>query len=308
MGASSTAGLKPRGAGATFDAGESTAKCALSSPGTVTCDVGKVVSGSPEEVHVLFAVGERGTQQVVASVSGNEADPDPANNVAIADAQFGPPLLRLTPATASFGIVPKGQQSPRVKFTVTNRADSGVNVVVGTPSVTGAQASQFKIGAGEDFCTGQTLAPGGTCIIRPRFAPTISTPGPVSATLSVPTDQPGSPLTAALNGVVDVSPIAHLWPDTANFGSVQVGRRSAVQNFKVTNKGGSDLEIGTLAVSAQWQVVNDACSDTSLAPAAKCVVKLRFAPTQAGETLGNLFVPSNAAGSPASAALSGVGT
>jgi len=87
-------------------------------------------------------------------------------------------------------------------FTVTNSGTA--DLVIGTLSITGANASEFSIE--NDNCSNQTITPLGTCTCDVVFAPTSE--GKKSANLGIPSNDPETPTlnvplsgTAAFGGV-----------------------------------------------------------------------------------------------------------
>ncbi|HEX3055509.1 MAG TPA: choice-of-anchor D domain-containing protein [Gaiellaceae bacterium] len=82
----------------------------------------------------------------------------------------------------------------------------------------------------------------------------------------------------------------------------------------ITNTGGdgaADLQLGQLAIqgtnASEFVIGNDPCSNTSIAAGASCSVTIQFSPEADGNRTATLVVPSNAASSPDSVALSGSG-
>jgi hypothetical protein len=100
--------------------------------------------------------------------------------------------ISVTPAVQAFDTVEVGQQSPPQTFTVANLGST--NLVIGTITVTGAEASEFRIQ--HDSCSGQTVAPSGTCLLEVLFAP-ISTDAK-TATLQIPSNDPETPFLEVL--------------------------------------------------------------------------------------------------------------
>jgi hypothetical protein len=110
--------------------------------------------------------------------------------------------IELSPTSADFGEVvnviyvwgggPAYHSSTRT-FTVTSTG--GLDLSVGSPSVSGPNADQFAIS--RNTCT-SALVPTATCEVDVTFTPL--SVGVKSATLEVPSDAPGSPRTALLAG------------------------------------------------------------------------------------------------------------
>jgi hypothetical protein len=132
--------------------------------------------------------------------------------------------IELSPASADFGEVlnvtyewgPEHHSSTRT-FTVTSTG--GLDLSVGSPSVSGPNADQFAIS--RNTCT-SALAPTETCEIDVTFTP-FST-GARSATLEVPSDAPGEPRTALLTGTgVPKIVVTRLTAEPATFSAGPLG-------------------------------------------------------------------------------------
>ncbi len=103
--------------------------------------------------------------------------------------------LVIAPASRDFGSVRTGDQAVYL-FRAINRG--AFDLAIGTISApTGTNAVDFSVLS--DLCSNQTLTPGASCTIQAAFLPTGT--GAESAVLSVPSDDPASPVTAvALTG------------------------------------------------------------------------------------------------------------
>lgn len=126
--------------------------------------------------------------------------------------------ITVNPASLYFASVNVGKSSIKT-VTVTNTGTA--DLVIGTIEITGTDASEFSIL--NYVCSGQTLAPSGTCRVDVRFSPTSGTPARFSmveyfrqamslltptgykqsksADLSIPSNDPDTPtLEAPLSG------------------------------------------------------------------------------------------------------------
>lgn len=98
------------------------------------------------------------------------------------------PNIAAIPASYNFGSVSLGNQSPARTFTISNTGT--LALIPGAITLTGTDASAFSIQ--DDTCSGQTLAPAGTCDLQVVFAPT--TVGRKSAALSIASNDPDAPV------------------------------------------------------------------------------------------------------------------
>ena len=106
--------------------------------------------------------------------------------------------LSPAPAGRSFGTVTTGFSSVAQTFTVTNTGTDPL--VVGTAQPSGADADQFALSA--DQCSGQTVAPAGSCTLQAVFRPTSG--GAKTASLRIPSNADGNPHQLPLEGVGSV--------------------------------------------------------------------------------------------------------
>jgi hypothetical protein len=70
--------------------------------------------------------------------------------------------------------------------------------VIGTISIGGTDAGQFKLVAGKDRCSGKTVRPGKACTFRVSFR-TVS-PNTKSATVAIPSNDPDGPNVLQITG------------------------------------------------------------------------------------------------------------
>ncbi len=80
------------------------------------------------------------------------------------------------------------------------------------------------------------------------------------------------------------------------FAQVTIGT-SSTQRLTISNDGGSNLVLGTLASTdlliAPFSLINDKCSGQNLSPASQCTVDLRFSPTNLTNENDSFDIPSN---------------
>ncbi len=94
------------------------------------------------------------------------------------------PQVSVSPASQDFGSQPVGGASAAQTFIVSNTGSAAL--VLGSLSIQGTSALDFQ--RLSDNCSGQTLAPAGTCTVDVEFAPKSS--GSKSAYLTVPSNLP----------------------------------------------------------------------------------------------------------------------
>lgn len=110
-------------------------------------------------------------------------------------------------------------------------------------------------------------------------------------------------------GRLTLGALATLSPSSAAFGTQAVGVTSATVTFTLTSSGVGALTVGTVTITGvdpgQFVLSSDTCSGKTVAAGLGCSVKVAFAPNSAGSKSATLVVPTNAAGSPHTSALSG---
>ena len=207
--------------------------------------------------------------------------------------------IAIAPPSRSFGSIPLGGQSAPLSFTVSNTGGQ----VSGVPAVTlsGAGAGEFAIAG--STCT-QTLAPGATCTIQVKFAPTmIGTP---SATLGV-VASPGGSVSADVTGDAIADGGLVIIPSSYEFPVVAVGDTDTPQTLTVQNLGEATTGPILLTVTGpnanEFTIASTTC--TTLAPLETCTVTVVFAPQGIGTRTATLTA-SATPGGVATAALSGV--
>jgi len=137
------------------------------------------------------------------------------------------PDIRINPIFHDFGSVRVGSSPSAQTFAVTNT--SNANLVIGSISITGADATELSIQ--DDNCSGQTLAPLGTCTLKVLFSPL--SVGSKSANLSITSNDPDTPtLDVPLSGVAcqpdgDVAPLGNR-DGTVNVGDALIALRFAL--------------------------------------------------------------------------------
>jgi len=214
------------------------------------------------------------------------------------------PVAALFPASVAFGSITVGQSSNSKLATLTNTGDQPLSV--NAIGVAGADALDFI--ATPNCSVPTVLSPNATCTVSIVFGPTAA--GTRQASLSVKDNAPGSPQSIVLSGN-GASPIATvtLTPGSLSFATTPLGSSSAVQNVTVTSAGSAPLHISSVLPSganpADFQV-NSACSGAYPA-GSSCSIAVTFSPVGAGQRTASLIISDDAANSPQSVQLTGMG-
>jgi len=249
------------------------------------------------------AAGSRSSALTLVSGSPVAAAPIRGTAVAPANARLKPP------GPVDFGTVLVGRSSPRVAFSVKNTGK--VAVTIGTVTIDGPNADQFEtqFPGSRDTCSDATLDPGESCTLRVRFTPTSG--GAKTAQLSVPSADLSGPVTAKLDGTGSVVADLRATPSPMDFGAIALGSMSKGRKVTVRNTGGSDVTLGSSAITGtdagQFAILDDGCDGVTLAPNQFCRIRVRFTPAGAeGPRSAALEIPSDAFSDPLVDELQGI--
>jgi hypothetical protein len=248
----------------------------------------------------LYAAG------LSANGSGSSGDKAAATTLAVTVASASAPQIVVTDSVAPpddhqipFGTITNGLTSDQT-VTITNSGDA--DLVIGTIASGDPLAAPFSITA--DPCSGQTIAPAGTCSLTVRFAPTAATlsndsfdiPSNDSSTGTVTVSLSGTGTAALMPNIIVTDSVAPSDDHQIPFGTVNDGLTSE-QSVTITNSGDADLIIGTIAggdpLAAPFSITADPCSGQTIAPAGTCSLTVRFAPTAATLSNDSFDIPSN---------------
>jgi hypothetical protein len=202
-----------------------------------------------------------------------------------------------------------GTTSSALASTLSNTGNATLNI--GNIAIGGTNPTDFAIATGTNAC-GATLAANATCNIYVTFTPAAAQA--YTATLTV-TDN-ASPATQASTltgtGAAASAPIATLSPASLSF-TATTGTTAAAQAATLSNTGNATLNISSIALAGtnptNFAITTgtNSCGET-LSSGATCNIYVTFTPASAASFSASLQVTDNAAGSPQSTSLSGIGT
>jgi hypothetical protein len=217
----------------------------------------------------------------------------------------GVPTASGSPNPFDLGASTVGNLIPAQTETITNTGNA--TLTVGTASISGVNAGDFTITA--DTCSGASLAPAATCTVALSATPTAA--GHRNANLSVPSNDPASPLLIPLTITGYQPPTASPSANPLAFGAQAVASTSAPLTETITNTGIAHLSISTVtpggANSADFTITADTCAGASLAPGATCTLSITFSPGAAGARNASVSIASNDPAGPLVIALAGNG-
>lgn len=188
---------------------------------------------------------------------------------------------------------------------------SATPITVRSSMITGADASNYSIQQGQDFCTGQTIPAYGSCHVNVIFFALANGPGPKNnATLEVTDDAPQT---------VDV-PLS----GTGLTGTLSVSASSLDLGKQVINQGGSnsepvtvtDNQVASALVTNQQIIGPDAasfsingggCEGYNIGTGNTCQIYIQFNPTSAGAKNAQLEIDNDGTQTPLLVSLTGQG-
>jgi FtsP/CotA-like multicopper oxidase with cupredoxin domain len=240
---------------------------------TVQASTGETCSAAPTAGACTITFQSGGTRTLTATYSGETN----VNGSASTTVTQGVSGVSLSTTSLLFGNQVVGTLSAAQQVTLTN---------VGTTTLT-ISIIQWSPNFSDSNNCGGSLAPGSSCRINVRFAPT--TTGVLTGTLTITDSDITSPQIVTLTGT-GVQAGVTLSPTSFNFGTV-ARRSSATTTFTLTNSGTSSLTINSIRIGV----------------GARCAINVRFSPTTGGALNATLQVTDNAPNSPQTAALTGTG-
>jgi hypothetical protein len=188
--------------------------------------------------------------------------------------------------------------------TLTNTGDAPLQVSGVSINATGAR--NFVVD--DDHCSGQTLAPGGQCIVEVLFLPTST--GAKAASLDFEDDAVDSPQSVTLAGVGQ-SPVIAVTPARLEFSPQTLGTESPPRSLTITNEGTVPLQVEGVATAgkggAEFAVVGNGCAAAPVEPGHSCKVEVQFKPSNMGAASALVQIEDDAPGSPHVAVVSGTG-
>ncbi len=200
----------------------------------------------------------------------------------------------LSPLSLSFATQSYGTVSAPQTVRISNTGDQPLTLIA-------AQVAPADYAVANNC--GPVLSAHSDCTVAVTFSPLSQ--GQISGTLTV-SDQ-FRIQTVALSGTGIAPPLALLAPTMLSFPATVSGQSSTAQTVTVTNSGGGQLQITSIAVTGEFSET-DACLRLSLANRTSCAIQVKFSPRSAGTANGTLTLFGNMPGGQANVPLSGTGT
>jgi hypothetical protein len=243
-------------------------------------------------VSIAFLPTASGTRSGIFSITDGAG----TQTASLTGVGASPATDALSPLALSFAAQQITTASPAQQITLTNSGDLPLTLI----------AAQIANG---DFTVvnacGNSLNPHSACSMSVAFQP--KNIGALTGVLSI-SDQYRTQ-TVMLTGTGIAPPGVSLAPfSTVNFPSTGVGLPSAPQTVTLTNNGGGQLLLQSVALSGDFSIVTGSNNcGTSLAVNAACTMQVIFLPSAGGPRSGLLTITDNAPNSPQTLQLTGSG-
>ena len=250
-----------------------------------------LAAGTGCTINVTFTPSSPVT--VNASLTVTDSASGSPQSVSLTGTGLGP-IVSFSQPSLSFGNQNVGTASSAQQVTLSNTGSAALTI--SSIATTVGSFSQTN------NC-GTALAAGANCAINVTFTP--SSPGTVTASLTVTDNASDSPESVSLTGT-GVAPIVSFSQTSLSFGNQNVGTPSSTQQVTLSNTGTAPLTISSIATTQSSFSQTNSCG-TGLAAGASCPINVTFTPSSLGPVSASLTVTDNASGSPHTVTLSGTG-
>ena len=234
-----------------------------------------------------------------ASASGNVTITSTASNSTLTIPLSGTGIAQGTlgsnPISLSFGNVIVGSNQS-LSETVTNTGGSSVTISQATITGTGFSLSGIT--------TPLTLTGGQSATFSVKFAPTSAASASGNVTLTSTASNPS--LTIPVTGAGVTQGTLGSNPASLNFGSVTVGNNQSLSET-VTNTGGTSVTISQASVTGTGFSLNGITTPLTLTAGQSTTFNVKFTPTSAASTSGNVTLTSTASNPTLTIPLAGTG-
>jgi hypothetical protein len=262
-------------------------------PETNNCGA-SVPAGGSCQISVTFKPSGTGSESASVSITDNApGSPQslPLSGVGVL------PAVTFSPTNLTFATQLVYSTSPAQKVTLTN---TGLGVLKIT---SGKVSGQF----GVNTDCGETLASGAKCTASVTFKPT--TKGPLSGSISITDNAPGSPQSVPLSGT---GTFVQLTPTTLNFGTQPVNTTSVPKYITLVNKGDATVNLTDTGITINGADPGDFAQQnncgSSVPSGGNCRIKVTFTPAQQGKRSADVSISDDGGGSPQTVPLTGTGT
>ena len=261
------------------------------SAGTCGTNLGSGISCT---IQLSFSPKQAGQLTATLVVSSSTPGVSPIQ-VALSGVGQGASGINISPSQMSFVQTQLGESTAAQLATISNNSNltaSGMAIAI---------SSSFSLT--QNTC-GSSLGPGASCSAGVIFTPTAN--GVVNGTFGISSVTFSEPATAVLVGIGGAAGSIQVQPGTVAFPSTGVGMSSAPRAVTLTNNGLVAVSDLSVSPSSDFQISSSTCG-VAIEPTGACTLQVAFAPSGAGQQVGNLSVTSGSLAAPVQIALSGMG-
>ena len=273
---------------------------------TDTCGP-SLAAGASCQISVVFTPSGAGAASGQLSVSSNASGSPHTVGLSGTGVLASAGILQWSDASAiAFANTTVGGDAATHTLTLSNNGTG--TATLGTITIGGTNAADFRVDGGSTCAGSQQLAAGAQCTVVLGFSPGAA--GERSASLSLSATNASTPDAIALSGtgIAAAAPALDLSADAMSFVAPATGTAPA-QTLTLTNTGTADLHLSALAIStAGFSLADGSCgaAPITLAPGASCTVDVSWAGTAAGSSeTATLTLTGDMAGGSATVSLSG---
>lgn len=253
-----------------------------------------LASGQTTSVGVAFSPSLNGTSSGSVTLVSNATNSP--TTVALSGTGIQPQISVL-PSSVAFGSVTVGASNTQ-SMTIQNTGTANLSLTQAALSGQGFALTGLALPL--------TVVPGSSATFILSFTPT--TAANFTASLSLVSNAPGSPLSVPLSGTgLAQSLQLSVSPGALSFGSMTVGTSSS-QPITISNAGNSAVTVSQIGVTGTAYSATGLSLPVGLSAGQTTSFSVVFAPMSAGSLPGTISVVSNATNSPAMVTLSGTGT
>ncbi len=245
-----------------------------------------IAAGSSANISVTFSPTAAGSAAGTVQITHDA----PGSPTSVSLSGTGTQPVISVPASLAFGNQRVGTTSAGQILTISNTGTATLTVSAITTTGPFATANSPL-----------TIAAGASANISVTFSPVVA--GSASGTVQITHDAAGSPTSVALSGT-GTQPVISV-PASLAFGNQRVGTTSAGKILTITNTGNATLNITAITTTGPFATPN---TPLTIAAGGSANVSVTFSPTTAGNASGSVQITHDAAGSPTSVSLSGIGT
>lgn len=253
-----------------------------------------LAAGASCTVGVVFRPTAAGTRSGTLSLVHNGANGrSEVSLTGVAVSQS--PAVSLSPTTLTFSSA-IGMASSPLRVTVSNTGTGALTL--SSLSLGGNQAGDYALAGSSTCAANGSVAGGSSCVIDVVFTPGAT--GARNAVLTIAHNASGSPSTVTLAGTGTSTPQPGIALDATeiDLGSQVVAVTSGTRTLTLTNSGGANLTLSSIATSGTHSsefVLGGTCAaGTTLAARAACTITVAMQPLTLGSKLATLSIGSNA--------------